>query len=289
MAIKVATWNIEGRLTLYAGGKGRGTPKTILDRIAQFDADIVVLPEAFLDQPEVYVDDTLARLHYSWYDVAYHDTLHDEDIARWGHLFMRVLYRIPIERIETIRFGDIRDLPVMVVKDPATEQEVCILPVHLDDMTEERRLQQVDAITKYLATINMPVVMLGDFNAIWRRGWQKLLASKWVDWLTRYVPYRGLGSMFVRASRMAKGSALELLKDRLNIRETDSRYRGTVTPKRRDAPYLPSIRLLQIDHILVSQDLEAAAPIIGADGGSDHRSLQTVIEIPSVQKFKSTL
>jgi hypothetical protein len=47
MAIKVASWNVEGRLSGYVEN-GRGSAGHILDGIENLDADIVVLPEAFL-------------------------------------------------------------------------------------------------------------------------------------------------------------------------------------------------------------------------------------------------
>lgn len=289
MAISIATWNIEGRLSKYNGGKRRGTPKDILEEIKNLNADIIILPEAYLDKPDEGVDSALKELGYSWHDAKYNDTLHDADVARWGHPFMRVLYRIPVKNVTTKRWGNIRTLPVMTVEDPETGESACIIPTHLDDITEERRLQQVDAIVEYIAHLDMPVIMLGDFNALWRRGWRRLLASAFIRWVARHVPFSDMRSVFVRSSFMAEGEVLNRLNRQALLYESDLHYRSTVTLKRRETPYVPSIPLMQIDHILVSAGIAISSPVVGRDGGSDHRSLRAVLEISTGQNRLSAL
>lgn len=275
MSIRIASWNIEGRLSLYDGSKKRGTPPKILAEIARLDADIVVLPEAYLDAPAKGVNERLSQLGYKWYDTQYHDTMHEADVARWGHPFMRVLYRISLETIETRRWGDMRDLPLLTYSDPKSTKRLHILPIHLDDITEERRLKQVDAIVSYLTMNNEPVVMLGDFNAMWREDWRKLLASQPFRRLLNVIPHKELRFVLLRLSRMATGEVMKQLMT-VGMREADPSHRPTTTPKMRSMPHMPSVRLMQIDHIL-TRGVSCTPVVIGKDGGSDHRSLSATI------------
>lgn len=272
MAFTIASWNIEGRLSRYKGGKKRGTPEQILAEIERLDADVVVLPEAYLNAPAKGVNERLKAMGYSWYDTKYNDTLHEEDVKRWGHPFMRVLYRLSLVHSKTQRWGNLRDLPVITVRDPKTQKEITIIATHLDDLTEERRLEQVSDIAVYLKTARNPVIMAGDFNAMWYKGWQRYLTTGVAKSVFKHLPARKLNDVLTRLSRMATGRAMELLKE-AGLRESDLRLRPTTTPKMRSMPWMPSIRLAQIDHILFSPGVRVSTPVIGADKGSDHRSL----------------
>lgn len=278
MAFSIATWNIEGRLSNYDGGKKRGTPERILAEIKRLDADIVVLPEAYLNATAKGVDEQLKAMGYSWYDTKYHDTLHDEDVKRWGHPFMRILYRLPLVHVETRRWGDMRDLPLITVLDPETKKKVTIIATHLDDLTEERRLEQVGDIATYLKTSQNPVVMAGDFNAMWHKGWQRYLSTGLAKNIARGIPSRRLRHIVERFFEMSEGRVMSRLQE-AGLREADIYRRATVTPKRRNMTALPSVRMGQIDHILYSPGLNASTPVIGADKGSDHRSLLVRIKV----------
>lgn len=279
MAFTVASWNIEGRLSRYSGSKRRGTPERILAEIKRLDADVVVLPEAYLNTPAKGIDEQLKALGYSWYDVNYNDTLHEEDIRRWGHPFMRVLYRLSLVSVETRRWGDIRDLPLLTVRDPETAKEVTIVATHLDDLTEERRLEQVSDIAAYLKVVRTPVIMAGDFNAMWHMGWQRVLSTKTAKSIARSTPSTRLRNIIERFFGMADGRVMSALHE-AGLHEADVGRRSTVTPKRRNMTALPSIRLGQIDHILFSPGITVSTPIIGADKGSDHRSIRADVTIP---------
>lgn len=278
MAIKIASWNVEGRLTRYNGGKKRGTPERIIEEVTRLDADIVVLPEAYLDSPLKESSDRLKELGYKWYDTQYHDTLHDEDVAKWGYPFMRVLYRIPVVDIETKRWGDMRNLPLVTAIDPETKREFYIIAIHLDDITEERRLKQLDEIISFIQKSKIPVIMLGDFNAMWHKGWPRLLTIPLVQLVIEYLTFGRLRDVLTRLSRMATGTVMERLR-KAGLTDADPRHRPTTTPKMRGMSFMPSVRLVQIDHMLVSKEIEISVPIIGKDGGSDHRSLFTSITL----------
>lgn len=279
MSIKLACWNIEGRLARYDGGHGRGTPELILEYIRRLDADVLVLPEAYLNAPAPGVNQALTAMGYQWYDTKYNDTLHDEDVAKWGYPFMRVLYRIPVTHIETKRWGDIRNLPLIVTKDPATNRQVHIIATHLDDITEDRRLKQVRDVVDYIKDCKDSVVMVGDFNAMWHEGWRRSLSTSFARWCIRLVPSKELRDVLTRLSRMAEGKVMQLLKAEGGLMDADPKHRPTTTPKMRGMPWMPSIRLMQIDHVLASKGVDATIPVIGKDGGSDHRSLTVIVTI----------
>lgn len=276
MAIKIVSWNVEGRLTAYEKSQ-RGTPTQILAEIKRLGADIVVLPEAYLDEPSPDVDSKLRAMGYRWYDTKYKDTLHDDDVAKWGWPHMRVLYRIPVSNIETKRWGELRDLPVLVVQDPATKKEICIIATHLDDINEGRRLLQLDEIIPFIKRSKLPIIMLGDFNAMWHKGRARLVGSRVFQVLVRLLP-KNAQSFARRASRMAEGSVMTKLQS-AGLTDADPYLLPTVTPKNRNLSWLPSVRLIQIDHILYSKNIDARSFRIEKDGGSDHRAISAVLTL----------
>lgn len=279
MAIRIATWNIEGRLARYDGGKNRGTPEKIVDEIAKLNADIVVLPEAYLNAPAESANAALKKLGYSWHDVAYDMTQHDVDIAAWGSPYFRVLYRIPIVSVEDRRWGNICTAPLLYVDDPETNKRLCVVPIHLDDITEERRLAQVADIITYLKKVDNPVVMLGDFNAMWHENWRRMLTSRMFKRMVQCLPKGELEYALRRLSGMADGRVMARLKNEAGLIDADPRHKPTVTPKKRSMLHMPSIRLMQIDHILI-KGMKRGPVLIGKDAGSDHRSVVTTITTP---------
>jgi endonuclease/exonuclease/phosphatase family metal-dependent hydrolase len=279
MAIRIASWNTEGRLTAYQKRGERGTPERIVEKIAKLDADVVVLPEAYLNEPEDSANQLLQALGYTWHDAEYHDTGHDEDVRRWGRPHLRVLYRIPARDFTVQRWGGMRDLLTFTVTDQKAKKEVCICAIHLDDLSEARRMKQIDAIIPFVRDNPLPVVMLGDFNAMWHEGRAKLLASRVVHFIVRHLLGGELLHVLLRLSEMAEGTVMQKLRDEAHMTDADSSHRPTTTPKMRGMPLMPSIRLVQIDHILISKSIHADQVRVGADGGSDHRSLLTTIDI----------
>lgn len=275
MKLKIVSWNIEGRLTRYDGGNHRGTPESILAELQRLNGDVVVLPEAYLDAPAPGVDDTLKKLGYQWFDTKYDDTLHDKDVAEWGHPYMRIMYKTPIESVEARRWGNMRNLPLLIVKDKTNGKCLHIIATHLDDLTEDRRLRQVDDVVNYIKSTDDPIIMLGDFNAMWRQDWRKLLASGATRQFFNLLPSETLRHVLTRLSLMATGTVMERLKS-AGLTDADPKHRPTTTPKMRSMPHMPSIRLVQIDHILI-RGVNCGSVLIGKDGGSDHRSLTTTI------------
>lgn len=276
MNIRIAAWNVEQRLTTLTI-KRRGTPEHILASIKKLNADILVLPEAYQNTPDIGVDEELRRMGYSWIDIRY-DDLGREDEFSGAMPHMRVLSKLPITSSEIHRWGGIRNLPVITVQVDS-ETQLRIIGTHLDDRNEELRTRQVDELIPYINASTMPTVMLGDFNAMHGKGRAKLYSHKAARQMAAKVPHPEIRFALTRLSDMATGSILARLEAETPLRDIDPTRRPTTTPKMRDIEWMPSIRLAQIDHILLSPDVRALDFKIARDGGSDHRGLSATLQI----------
>lgn len=278
MAIRIASWNVEGRLSGYVEN-GRGSAEHILKGIASLDADIVVLPEAYLEAPSKGVDDRLGGMGYEIYDIAYGNDDRDWSQEFMGKMpYLRVLSRLAISQVEEVAWADARRLLSMRVRDPETGKELLLLPTHFDDRSEDLRLDQVEDAAEYVQKADMPTVMTGDFNAMWHKKRARLFGSKFMRFVARHIPHERIRNKAVQFTDMADGRTLGRLAT-AGLRDADEKLRPTVTPKMRAAPYLPSIPLGQIDHILVSEEIEAGEYAVSSDMGSDHRAVSATIRV----------
>jgi endonuclease/exonuclease/phosphatase family metal-dependent hydrolase len=276
VAVKVAAWNVEGRLTDFGGR--RGTPERIVSEIEQLDADVVALPEAYLETPADDVDEMLKSLGYEWYDTSYQDRERNEPNA-WPEVHMRMLSRLPIHSAEQVRWGDNRTLPVITVADQESGLDVCFMGTHLDERSEALRQKQVDDMAPYIRALDMTTVALGDFNAAWHNRRAKLIGSRALQAFARRMPVSAIRSEASRVAEMMTGTTMERLRQEAGLDDIDPRHRPTVTPKRHDMPRMPSIPLAQIDHILVTNDIMASDFKVAPDGGSDHRAISATLRI----------
>jgi endonuclease/exonuclease/phosphatase family metal-dependent hydrolase len=278
VAIKIASWNVEGRLSGYVEG-GRGSAAQVLDVIEALDADIIILPEAYLEAPADGVDDRLAGMGYEIHDVAYGNKDRDWSLEFMGKMpYLRVLSRLAISQVEEVAWADTRRLLSMRVRDPETGKEALLLPTHFDDRSEELRLDQAEDATEYIKKSDLPVIMAGDFNAMWHKRRARLFGSRLMRFIARHIPHERIRNKAVQFTDMASGETLERLAA-VGLRDADIKLRPTVTPKMRAAPYLPSIPLGQIDHILVSEGIEADEYVVSPDMGSDHRAVSATIRV----------
>ena len=85
---------------------------------------------------------------------------------------MMFLSRMAIENSRGIRLGDIRNAQVSDVIDPDSSQLVRIYGVHLDDRNEKNRLRQVEELIFLINASDLPTVVMGDFNAMYRESMQ---------------------------------------------------------------------------------------------------------------------
>jgi endonuclease/exonuclease/phosphatase (EEP) superfamily protein YafD len=121
--------------------------------------------------------------------------------------------------------------------------------------------------------------MLGDFNAMWNKRRAKLFGSKFMRFMAGMIPHEKIRNKALQFADMASGLVLRQLANGAGLRDADPQLRPTVTPKMRAAPYLPSIPLGQIDHILVTDTIEASEYEVGRDMGSDHRPVSATIVV----------
>jgi len=278
MAITFASWNVEGRLSGYQK-QGRGTASQIVEGIAALDADIVVLPEAFLEKPAEGVDKRLRELGYTIHDIAYGDKDRDWSREFMGKMnYLRVLSRLAISQVEEVAWADTRRLLSFHVTDPETGEEVLVLPTHLDDRSEKQRMDQAEDAATYIEKAGMPTVMLGDFNAMWKKGRGRFFGSQIMRLIARLVPHERIRNKAVQFTDMATGATLRRLAD-VGLRDADATRQPTVTPKMRAALFMPSVPLGQVDHILVSNELEAADYWVSPDMGSDHRAVTATVSV----------
>lgn len=280
MAIKVAAWNVEGRLSPRTDER-RGSPKHILVEICRLNADIIVLLEAHHGEVAVGVDERLRQYGYEWHDVLYSDMplRFDSEERLNGVYYLRILSRLPLEDVREQRFGDIRTLVSMAVVDPVTNRQIRIVGVHLDDRAEMLRMKQVEALSHFIAAEKLPVVVLGDFNAVWDGIMARVIRSRPVRWVARHMPGEWLRSLAVRFTDMASGTTMSFLAENTSLRDADIEHRPTATPKLYGAEWLPGIRLAQLDHILLSDDLAATHLEVAHDGGADHRAVSATIHL----------
>lgn len=278
MAVKIASWNVEGRLQGYAK-KGRGTAEDILRGIEALGADVLVVPEAYLDQLAGGVKARLTALGYEIYDTPYGDYGREDEKYLIGTMHLLLLSKLPVEDGRQLRPGDVRNLLACKVTDPETGKKLRVVAIHLDDRNEAARLLQAGDLVKQFENETEPMVMLGDFNAMWHTGRARLISSRLVSWLARRLLLGHARYVAVRAVEMGVGKALKMLASGLRLRDADQRLRPTVTPKQLGLLVLPSIRLMQIDHMLVSSNVKVRDFSISDDIGSDHRAISALLTI----------
>lgn len=278
MAIRLAAWNVEGRLGPVAS-RGRGTPSQIADRILQLDADIIFLPEAYGTNISPGVNQRFADAGYSFFDVSYKDE-NKSHVAAIDNPHCRFLSRLPVINQSMQRFGEVRSLQSIDVIDPKSKQPIAIVGIHLDDRTEDRRLRQVHDVVSYCKNIEMPFVLMGDFNALYgTTKTAKFLRSPLVKVAGYGMARSFVKTIVVRVADMARGDALDHLYENLPVHTANIARQATATPKMRNMEWAPSIRLLEIDHILASQSVQFNNFRIGKDGGADHRDLTVTISL----------
>jgi endonuclease/exonuclease/phosphatase family metal-dependent hydrolase len=277
MSLKIAAWNIEGRLGLIAR-HGRGSPERIIDALLALDADVIFLPEAYGARTARGVNDRLKYAGYSWYDAQYHDAgkpMQPSD----SNPHSRFLCRLPVRHHTEARYANIRTMQTIIVCDPITAKEVRIMGIHLDDRSEKLRLAQVEDVAEYVSLDQRPTVLMGDFNAMYPVGIAKGLRSGLFKMMARGILFSRLRSLVLRLSDMATGTTLERLCASARLREADLRHQPTMTLKTRGFLWLPSIRIVQLDHILYSREVQLNDFVVAGDGGADHRAITATIEV----------
>jgi endonuclease/exonuclease/phosphatase family metal-dependent hydrolase len=264
-----------------------------LQGIKQLDADVLVLPDAFAGEVASGVDEALRGLGYRWHDVLYGDKGRNWTLSHTGRESgMRVLSRLEIVGVEEVRWGmSRRRMITIVVRDPVSGDLLRVVGIHLDDRTEEHRESQMSDMIEYLEhSGRLPTLAMGDFNAVHGGDLRaRLLGSRLVRWVARHIPSHitpppgdfadDVRGFALRGTDMMSGRALQLLEEQTSLRDLDSKHRATATLKLHGLMWLPSWRIMQLDHMYASPEISADKIQIAKDGGSDHRAIFTTIHI----------
>lgn len=283
--MKVVSWNIEGRLSRFAEEGKRGSPEHIVGEIERLDGDVVFLAEAFdSERPiEAPIEERLKHLGYhAMIKTAYAETREREYAATLEPHTM-FLSRLDIKSSGILRPADIRSMPSVTVIDPESRQPIQYLGVHLDDRKEENRIAQIEDIISYINSSPLPTIVIGDYNAMHRSSVQaRILQFPGTSQLFNLLPFDAPRHKLQRLVGMATGTTLDLLESKTNLRDVDTRRRLTETAKTRDQEWLPSIPIVQIDHIYTSPSIETSDFHVSRDGGSDHRAISATIAITKI-------
>lgn len=277
MSIKIASWNIERRLSSIISNK-RGSLNQAVEMVKSINADLLFLPEAFLESsqglPKKTVDN-LEAIGYKIYHTPYDDNLDLRQRTDSHDLSMAILSKIPLEQFKVIRLGNYRNAIHATIKHESKNIE--IFGVHLDDLSESTRINQLNDLIPTINKSNSPTIILGDFNAMHGNDlWPaRFLRTGFIKFLSNFI----WSDVFKRAIEMATGDAIQLIETKTNLTDIDTKHQPTTTPKLTGYEWLPSIRLIQIDHIFTSPNIKASNFKIYPDGGADHRAISAEIDI----------
>ena len=280
--MRVASWNIEGRLTRFAGAGKRGSPEQILEVIERLDCDILVLPEASnANDIEPAIMHKLKELGYS-VQTAFYNEVGDRTYKALTEPTIKLLSRLEVIDFHELRLGDIRTMLVADVVEPDAKSPVRIFGLHIDDRNETNRLNQIEDVLPCVNDSPYPVVMMGDFNAMHRHSLPaRFLRKKIVRFAVDKFPHKRIKDILIRLSGMAVGDTLRRIEEGSDLQRTNLAMRPTTTPKMRGQEWMPSIRMAQIDHMYVSPQITATNFHIARDGGSDHRAISAELRLVS--------
>ena len=278
--MKIATWNVEGRLSRFAQESMRGSPEQIIREIERLDADVLFLPEAF-DKSRPVEDHILSmidELEYAKFEASY-DDIGDRQYAATINPHMMLLSRVPLQSSKIVRLGGSRNAVLAQVDEPQTGKSLRIICVHLDDRSETNRIKQVNDLVPLIKSSDVPTIVMGDFNAMHKESLSaRVLRTSLVKRTVQHWPHARSKDIMHRLLEMATGDTMSRILGQTKLIDIDSKMRPTTTPKMRGQEWMPSVRMVQIDHMFVSPDVKAAHFEIGRDGGSDHRAISGALE-----------
>ena len=278
MELRIGSWNVEGRLS-DSGVTNRGKPSHIIAAIKKLNVDILVLLEAHSEDSidNLACHKQLNDMGYYLKSVNYQDDMASRKDTYVKQLSLVLLSKLPIDKFEIIRLGDFRNAFVAIIHDNKASQSLRVIGLHLDDRLESTRLKQIVDLSNIVNRSSLPTVVMGDFNAmhgddLWPA---KFLNSKFIHKLSSSI----LPKISERAVEMASGDTLRMLQTRTNLRDADIQHKPTTTPKMRGLEWMPSIRLIQIDHIFLSSNIQVKKFQIAPDGGADHRAITSILQL----------
>jgi endonuclease/exonuclease/phosphatase family metal-dependent hydrolase len=270
MLLKIASWNIEGRLSNIGLQPQRGSSSQIIQQIKSINADLLILLEA---HSELTLDDLkshhqLTSMGYKIYNVPYGDDTPKRQDAAVPRLSMMFLSKLPVKKFDIIKLGNFRNAFMAQV---GSDKLIQVVGLHLDDRSENTRLQQIGDLIKIIGQPKLPTIVSGDFNAM--HGEDRWPAHFLRNPIVQAITHIVLPNLAERATEMARGETIKLLESKTGLVDADKSHRPTTTPKMRGQEWLPSIRLIQIDHMFISKDITVKHFQVMPDGGADHRAI----------------
>ncbi len=271
--MKIATYNIaSGGFDTYDSTADIPQRLQLLqEAIATIDADIIGLTDTFR-----WKDTFTAQQLQQTFEYPYACHINLEDTRVDERIGAALLSRYPIRTFETIRLHNRNALQVALQVNTRTVLRVIVL--YLDDLSEKTRQQQAQALLEYIPN-QEPVVVLGDFNALW---------PQHVSWVKEQVT--GFMSEHSDFKNQPHYSALQATFDNL--------YQATVLPNLEQHGFLGPSSLLPtaltplhplgmpcifpVDHILVKNCTATGydVPITALfDKASDHYPLLANLEL----------
>ncbi|MGB4767977.1 MAG: endonuclease/exonuclease/phosphatase family protein [Candidatus Saccharimonas sp.] len=273
--IRVVTWNAEG-MFVEGTKTRRATPHNAIATLKKLDADIVVVPEfGRLEDLEQRIDNAIGSLGYEVILVPYDDdSLSDNDASG-----MAVLSRIPVVQTRLHKFGGVRNAVELHVQLGA--RQVRIYGLHLDDKREETRMLQVKDLAQSIATHpQLPTLVLGDMNAMYRgAAFARVSRSRMVKRASQRVRHEQLLAIALRLQEMAIGTTIEFIEHHTPLHNLDPKHKLTISGRQAGLEWMPSIRLAKIDWIFGSHHFKVLRYRVYRDVGSDHRPVIADIEV----------
>lgn len=271
--LSVVTWNAEG---MFVDGTKtrRGTPHNAIATLRRLNADIVVIPE--FGRIADLEDAHMAAIQALGYEV----TLIAYDEPRSPGLGFAILSRLDV--IATYIHdlpGSKRQMLEIRCKD-ADGVHLRILGVHLDDRSEEGRLNEVTTVCEIVnSETNIPTILLGDFNAMHRDSWfARIARSRPARHLSHRVPHSLVKSMAQRVHEMALGTTVDYLLTHTKLHDLDPGRKRTISGKQAGLEWLPAWRLAKIDWIFASKQVTTLHYHVLRDQGSDHRPVKADVQ-----------
>ena len=274
--LRVVTWNAEGMFVEGTKTK-RATPHDALATLRRLNADIVVVPE--FGRLATLRDEIRLTLESLGYEL----TMLEYDEPRSPGLGFAILSRLKVVSSQVHNLHESRRQLLEVRCENTEGVLIRVLGIHLDDRTEEGRLNEIASVVDIVDNnLDTPTLLLGDFNAMRRESlFAKFARSSSARLVIRRVNHELLRSMAERVSEMALGTTIEYLETHTKLHDMDRGRKRTISSKQEGLEWVPSWRLAKIDWIFASKHFTTRSYRVLPDVGSDHRPVLAILDVVS--------
>lgn len=266
--LRVVTWNAEG-MFVEGTKTRRALPHDALAVLRHLGADIVVVPEfgnIMKLRDEISV--AIRSLGYQVSLAPYTDErAHGVGIA--------ILSRLPIVSERQHQLTDSSQSCLEIHCRDTTGEIIRIIGVHLDDRSEETRMNQVVTVGDIVNTHQtLPTLLAGDFNAMHHDSrFARMVRSRLAGAIARNIKHELLSSIAIRVHEMGYGTTIRYIDEHTSLSNSDAKLRRTISAKQADLEWMPAIKLAKIDWIFGSKHFNVLRYRVMRDVGSDHRPI----------------